>query len=359
METNDDLRKQMDGMIASVPAMLSEEEAGALKELLARVKNVVVCAHRAPDGDAVGSSLGWAAYLKQIGKRVRVIVPNPFPDFLKWMPQSHTIQFYEKHPLTSGEVIREADAVFCLDFSTEGRIGDMWKDVEGAKGEVVVIDHHLDPDIRRAKIMVSRPGMSSTCEMVLRTIIELGGYTQLEKSAAISLYAGMMTDTGGFTYNSSRPEIYQLIGLLLAKGIDKDKIYRNVFNNYSVHRIKFIGYVLNEKLNFYEGNKASVFTITREEMKRFQFVRGDAEGLVNMPLQVKGMRLSISLREDTEKDVVRVSLRSVDDLPCNEMAERFFNGGGHRNASGGELPFPMEDAVRTAERAIAAYADWL
>ena len=174
-------------------------------------------------------------------------------------------------------------------------------------------------------------------------------------AAATCLYTGMMTDTGGFTYNSANPEIYEIIALLLTKGIDKDKIYRNVFHVFSTDRIRLTGYVLYEKLQFFAKNKAAVFTLTREEMKRFHFIRGDAEGLVNMPLQVKGMKLSISLREDTERDVVRVSLRSVDDFPCNRMAEEFFNGGGHLNASGGELPFPLEEAEKTAQRAIEAY----
>ena len=165
----------------------------------------------------------------------------------------------------------------------------------------------------------------------------------------------MMTDTGGFTYASNNPEIYLIISLLLSKGIDKDKIYRNVFNTFSENRLRLTGYILNEKLRFYEHRRVSIFTLTREEMKRFKFIRGDAEGLVNMPLQVRGMRLSISLREDTEREVVRVSLRSVDDFPCNRMAEEFFNGGGHLNASGGELPFPIDEAVRTAERAIEQY----
>ena len=177
--------------------------------------------------------------------------------------------------------------------------------------------------------------------------------------AATALYTGMMTDTGGFTYNSNNPEIYLLISMLLSKGINKDKIYRNVYWSSKESRLRIIGYVLHEKLKFYENHRASIFTLTRQELKDLQYVRGDSEGLVNMPLEVKGMRLSISLREDTEKDVIRVSLRSVDDFPCNKMASEFFNGGGHLNASGGELPFPMEDAIRTAERAIEAYRDLL
>ena len=201
--------------------------------------------------------------------------------------------------------------------------------------------------------------MSSTCEIVFRLLYQLGGYETMTANGAAALYCGMMTDTGGFTYASSNPEIYLIISLLLQKGIDKDKIYRNVYNNYSPSRLKLQGYILYEKLTFFADNHASLFTLTREELKRFRFIRGDAEGLVNIPLQVRGMRLSVSLREDTERDLIRVSLRSVDDFPCNKMAEEFFNGGGHLNASGGTLPFPMEEAVKTAERAIEAYKDLL
>ena len=201
--------------------------------------------------------------------------------------------------------------------------------------------------------------MSSTSELVFRLILQLGGFEDMTQSMATCIYTGMMTDTGGFTYNSNDPAIYEIISMLLTKNIDKDKIYRNVFNVYSADRIRLTGYILYEKLNFYANNRASVFTLTRDEMKRFNFIRGDAEGLVNMPLQVKGMRLSISLREDTERDVIRVSLRSVDDFPCNKMAAEFFNGGGHLNASGGELPFPLSEAIKTAERAIEAYENLL
>lgn len=227
--------------------------------------------------------------------------------------------------------------------------------VARAKADKVIIDHHLDPDHSVAKQVISFPTMCSTCELVFRLILQLGGFEDMTQTTAICIYAGMMTDTGGFTYNSSNPEIYEIISMLLTKGFDKDKIYRNVFNVYSVDRIRLTGYILHEKLQFYSRNRASIFTLTREEMKRFNFIRGDAEGLVNMPLQVKGMRLSISMREDTERDVVRISLRSVDDFPCNKMAEEFFNGGGHLNASGGELPFPLSEAIKTAERAIEAY----
>lgn len=339
--------------------ILSDKELFALLRTIQQAQKVVICAHRGPDGDAVGASLAWGSYLRALGKQVSIIMPNPFPDFLRWIPGSQHISFYDKNETAAAKTIADAHLICCLDFNALSRLQEMGKLIEKAKADRIIIDHHLDPDRNMAQTIISHPEMCSTCELVFRLIHQLGGFEEMTPQAATAIYTGMMTDTGGFTYNSNNPEIYMIISLLLTKGIDKDKIYRNVFNNYSEHRIRFTGYILNEKLRFLENNRASLFTITREEMQRFHFIRGDAEGLVNMPLQVKGMRLSISLREDTEKDVVRVSLRSVDDFPCNRMAEQFFNGGGHLNASGGELPFPLEAAVATAEKAIAAFKDML
>lgn len=339
--------------------ILNNTEFVELMKAIQQSKRIVVCAHRGPDGDAVGSSLGWAEYLKSLGKQVTVVLPNPFPDFLRWLPNSHLIHFYARHEAAATQIINEADLIFCLDFNGLSRLQEMEGAVARAKADRILIDHHLNPDRNIAKLVISHPQMSSTSELVFRLILQLGGFEDMTQSMATCIYTGMMTDTGGFTYNSNDPAIYEIISMLLTKNIDKDKIYRNVFNVYSADRIRLTGYILYEKLNFYANNRASVFTLTRDEMKRFNFIRGDAEGLVNMPLQVKGMRLSISLREDTERDVIRVSLRSVDDFPCNKMAEEFFNGGGHLNASGGELPFPLSEAIKTAERAIEAYENLL
>ena len=339
--------------------LLNEQELQALRTHIAQSSRILICAHRGPDGDAVGSSLGWAEYLQQQGKQVDIVMPTPFPDFLRWMPGSQDIRFYARHEAEAEQVIAQADLIFCLDFNGLQRLQEMQAPVAAAQAKRIIIDHHLAPDRSIAAQVVSFPTRCSTSEIVCRLIIELGGWDELPQKAAVCLYTGMMTDTGGFTYNSNDPEIYEVISMLLTKGIDKDKIYRNVFNVYSEDRMRLTGYILYRKLRFYYNRHASIFALTREEMRRFHFIRGDAEGLVNMPLQVKGMRLSISLREDTERDVVRVSLRSVDDFPCNRMAEEFFHGGGHLNASGGELPFPLSEAMLTAERAIKAYADLL
>ena len=339
-------------------ALLSETDLLRLIQLIRPARKVVVCGHRNPDGDAIGAALAWAEYLQEIHKHVAIVMPNAFPDFLRWLPGSQSVICFDKHEQEVGQLFNEADVICCLDFNSLKRVGDMGAAIASSKAARLMIDHHLDPDPDAAQIIISHPELCATCEIVYRLIEQLGAYDTMSRAGATCLYTGMMTDTGAFTYNSSRPEIYRIISMLLKKGINKDRIYRNVFHNYSENRLRFTGYVLSEKTRFYNNHKASIFTITREEMKRFHFLRGDAEGLVNMPLQVKGMMLSISLREDTDKDVVRVSLRSVDDFPCNKMAEEFFHGGGHLNASGGELPFPLEEAIKTAEKAIEAYSPY-
>lgn len=330
-----------------------------LRGIIDRSRHIVVCAHRGPDGDALGSSLALAEVLRAVGKDVRVVLPNAFPDFLRWMPGSRDVAVYEGNECELDTVIAKADLICMLDFCEPGRLQNLADPIMSSRATRIMIDHHLNPDMTAASLVLSNPSASSTCELVFQVIGFLGLEKYISRNVAACIYTGMMTDTGGFTYNSARPEIYYIIGELLRRRIDKDRIYRKVYHNYSPSRLRFIGYVLNEKTAFYEKNRASVMTITREELQRFHYIRGDAEGLVNMPLQVRGMRLVISLREDTEKDVIRVSLRSVDDFPCNEMAAAFFNGGGHLNASGGELPFPMEEAVRTAEKAIEAFKDKL
>ena len=308
-----------------------------------------------PDGDAIGSTLGWAEYLRSIGKEPTIIVPDQYPDFLSWIPNTEKIVRYDKHPEKCDMLFKIADLVFCLDYNTTSRVDEMEKALVSSTAPKVLIDHHLDPDVP-AVLTISHPDLSSTCELVFRIVWQLDGFNRLSKQFAIPIYCGMMTDTGGFLYNSTRSEIYFIIGELLTKHIDKDKIYRNVYHNYSESRIRLMGFVMYEKLVYLPESHAAYYSLTRQEQKRFHFIKGDAEGLVNIPQQIKGLKLSISLREDTDKpNIVWVSLRSVDDFPCNKMAEEFFNGGGHLNASGGRINGTMEEAIAIVNQAIKAY----
>ena len=332
--------------------LLNDGDLECLRQLIAESEKIVVCCHQNPDGDAVGSVLGWSEYLRLQGKDPLMVVPDMYPDFLQWLPNTEKLVRYDKHTERVDAALADADLVFCLDFNRLERTEKMGEVMKDCAARKVMIDHHPDPTIPGA-FCISHPELSSTCEIVFRVIWQLGGFEAMGKKTAVPLYCGMMTDTGGFTYNSTAPEVYFIISQLLTKGINKDKIYRNVYNNYSEWRIRLIGYVLYQKLQVFSEKRACYFALTRQDLKRFRYVKGDAEGLVNMPLQIKNMRLSISLREDTERDnLIWVSLRSVDDFSCTKVAERWFNGGGHLNASGGRLNCSMEEAETIVRQAI-------
>ncbi len=339
--------------------LLTEEEAATLKEWIAVSERIVICAHKSPDGDALGSALAWGLYLHSIGKNPMIIMPDAYPDFLQWLPGSERVVRYDRRPELAKAMMERAEIVFCLDFCEVDRVGDMQESLKTSPARKVTIDHHLNPS-KDCDLLISHPQLCSTSELIFRIVWQLGGFPHMNKKWATCVYCGMMTDTGGFTYNSNDPAIFHIISELLTKHIDKDLIYRKVYNNYSAHAIRFRGYIMDKKLEVWEELHASCFSLTKEEMKEYHFVKGDVEGLVNIPLRIKGQKLSISLREDTEQEnLIYVSLRSVDDFPCNEMAEKFFNGGGHLNAAGGKLFCGIEEAKTIAAEAIQAYSDLL
>ena len=338
---------------------MNEDQLVQLNQLISNAQNIIITCHKGPDGDAIGATLAWAEYLTSIGKEPTMIVPDQYPDFLTWMPNTQHIIRYDKHREKCDMLFKIADLIFCLDYNTLSRVDEMEQALVSSPAARVLIDHHLKPDVP-AVLTISEPEACSTCELIFRIVWQMGAFQRQTKHFAVPVYCGMMTDTGGFLWNSSRCEIYFIISQLLTKRIDKDRIYRNVYHNYSEDRLRLMGYVLYEKLVYLPEYHAAFYTLTKDELRRFHFIKGDAEGLVNIPQQIKGLKVSISLREDTDKpNLVWVSLRSVDDFPCNLMAEQFFNGGGHLNASGGRIYGTMQDAIETVRKAVEAFADRL
>ena len=339
--------------------IMNEDQLAQMNQLISNANNILITCHKSPDGDAIGATLAWAEYLTSIGKEPTMIVPDQFPDFLTWLPNSQKIVRYDRHREKCDMLFKIADLIFCLDYNTPSRVDEMEQSLVNSPANRVLIDHHLKPEVP-AVLTISQPEACSTCELIFRIVWQMGAFEQQTKHFAVPVYCGMMTDTGGFLYSSTRSEIYFIISQLLTKHIDKDRIYRNVYHNYSEDRIRLMGYVLYEKLVYIPEYNAAFYTLTKDELRRFHFIKGDAEGLVNIPQQIKGLKLSISLREDTDKpNIIWVSLRSVDDFPCNLMAEQFFNGGGHLNASGGRINGTMQEAIETVRKAIEAFGDRL
>ena len=331
-----------------------ESDVRKLSELIEKNTFFALVCHTNPDGDAMGSTLGLADWLRTLGKTAVVVVPDLYPDFLNWLPGAQESVRADKYPEKAALTLAAADVIFCMDFNVLDRTSDVEPLLCGAKAHLVHIDHHLDPELF-CELSFCNPKSSSTCELVYTLIEAMHGEEHLTKQGAVCLYCGMMTDTGAFTFNSNRADIFYIISRLLEKGIDKDDIYRRVFYNYSEGRLRLMGYTLYEKMRLFPERKASLITLTKEEMNRFHFVKGDTEGFVNLPLQIRNVRFSAFLREDTEKDEVHVSLRSIGNFPCNRFASTYFNGGGHLNASGGRYYGTLDDAVAHFEKAIEEF----
>lgn len=321
-------------------------------EWLKETEKVVIVTHISPDGDAMGSSLGLYHFLTSQGKTVNIIVPNAFPEFLKWMPGAKDITLYDKNKEYANKLIADANMICCLDFNALKRIEEMGIAVKEAKARKVMIDHHPFPD-DICSIVMSHPEISSTSELVFRLISRMGYFDDITKEGAECIYTGMMTDTGSFTYNSNNQEIYFIISQLISKGIDKDDINRSVYNTYSESRLRLMGYVLYSKMKVYPEYQAAMISLTQDELKEFNYVKGDSEGFVNIPLSIKEVKFVVFFREDT--DMIKVSLRSVGDFPCNKFASEYFGGGGHLNASGGEFYGTMQQAIEIFEQALEKY----
>lgn len=330
--------------------LILQENVDEVKNIIDGGTRFVVLAHKNPDGDAVGSSLAMCHYLHSLGKICHVVLPNHFPDFLAWLPMAGDVVFYDDEPERSKELFEEADAFFCLDFNTLSRVGDMGTAIAASNAPKLLVDHHLQPSQEFA-VSISHPVACSTAELVFRLIMRLSGSDAISFEIAQCIYTGMMTDTGAFAYASTRKDIYLIIAELLGKGIDKDLIYRKVFYTSSLSRMRLWGFTLCEKLKLYNKYNAALITLSHNELMRFYAQKGDTEGLVNQPLQIKGVRFSCFFREE-QPGKINVSLRSVDDFPCNAVAAEFFNGGGHKNASGGELYCSMGEAVERFREAL-------
>ena len=317
-----------------ITKVIREELVLKTRKVIDHHHRFVIVAHVSPDGDAMGSSLALCLFLRELGKEASVVLPDSISDNLRWLPGAAEAFIFDEQADVASEVIADAEVIFCVDFNGVKRMGRMGELVAKAKAVRIMIDHHLYPE-PFCDVCISHPEISSTSELVFRLICRMGCVEMLTPEIATAVYTGMMTDTGAFTYNSGSPEIYLIIAELLKVGINKDKIYDRVFNTFSADRERLMGYTINRKMHIFDPYGAAMISLTRDELKAYNYRKGDTEGFVNIPLSIKGVVFSAFFRE--EEEYVKVSLRSKGDFPANLVAERYFNGGGHKNAAGGEF----------------------
>lgn len=315
----------------------------AFKALLGSPKKVVITTHHKPDADALGSSLGLSAYLKKKGHSVTVITPTDYPSFLNWMQGNDEVIVYEPNQVAESEkLVEAADLIFCLDFNALSRINDLGEAVRKSRSTKILIDHHLEPeafydyaywDVKAA----------ATAELVYELIKMLGDKHLVDQDMAESLYAGIMTDTGGFKHSNTTKNVHLITAELIELKADNAKVAKLIYDNNSLDRLRFTGYALSQKLKVLPELCTAYFDITAEELKRFNSKTGDTEGLVNFALSIEGIKLAAVIIDRTE--AVKISFRSAGEFSVNDFARAHFEGGGHRNAAGGKSDLSLEQTV--------------
>lgn len=325
--------------------------------LLAQPKNIVITTHHKPDGDALGSSLGLYHWLKAKGHRVEVVLSSDFPDFLNWMPGRESIIIFPNDAKQAERLIQQADIIFCLDYSALSRTNILEPVLRAANGQKWMIDHHLDPE-DFASLSYWDSTAAATAQLVYTFITDVYEDTEaITPEIATCLYAGIMTDTGSFRFRSTTAAVHLIISKLIDAGARNWEIHEHIYNSSTENRLKFLGYCLLNCLEVIPEYNTAVFAVTKEDLEQFHVTTGDTEGLVNYALSVKGIRLAALFIDRTE--LIKLSLRSTGEIPCNEICKKYFNGGGHLNAAGGSSTEQLSQVVNKFKSILPAYKEIL
>ncbi|AVI49764.1 DHH family phosphoesterase [Pukyongia salina] len=322
---------------------MNEAITASAKALLATPKNIVVVGHKNPDGDAVGSCLALANTLNAMGHEAQVIMPNDFPDFLKWLPDCEQVLIFDKEVEKSTRFINDAELIFTLDFNALDRTGDMVQPLSEATADFILIDHHQQPD-DYAAVIYSDTAMSSTCEMVFHFIDALGKLDLITADTATLLYTGIMTDTGSFRYPATSATTHRVIAHLIECGVNNAEIHQNIYDTNTPDRIALLGVAL-QNMKILPEYRTAYITLSQQELDENNFKKGDTEGFVNYALSVSGVVFALIFIENKQEQIVKISLRSKGSFSVNEFARKYFNGGGHTNAAGGRSSLPLDKTI--------------
>ena len=332
-------------------------DTASLIDLLAQPQKIVITTHHKPDGDAMGSSLGLYNYLIQQGHHAQVITPTDYPQFLNWMPGNGDVIIYTDNVTKADQLIADADMIFCLDFNALGRINEMGEKVGESNALKIMIDHHLEPqdfdDYRHWDI-----NACATAQLVYTFIVEVLGHKELVNADVAScLYTGIMTDSASFRLPNTTSTVHRIVADLIDAGAPNARIHELVYNDSTEMRLKFLGHCLANKLQVFNEFNTALITVTADELKEYDVITGDTEGIVNYALSISNVRLAAFMVE--RKDKVKLSLRSKGDFPANEICKKYFSGGGHRNAAGGVSSDSLQETVEQFKLILPKYKNLL
>lgn len=304
---------------------------------------IVITAHKSPDGDSIGSSMALFHLLQKWNKNVSVVHPDSAPEFLHWVPNQEVIVDFENHAEKATELLQAADLIFCLDYNEPSRVGkDMQEVLVQSNAVKVMIDHHLHP-ADFCDFTLSETSACSTCELLFQWLKAIQRENEIDETIGKCLYLGIMTDTGSFRFPSVSSGTHEIAAFLIEKGVKHFEIHEAVFDTNTIDRIRLKGYALSEKLVLIPGIPVAYASLSEEELNRFNYQKGDTEGLVNQILGIQGIKMAVFFAEKDEK--VKISFRSKGEYVVNQLANDHFEGGGHAYASGGISFVSLDETI--------------
>ena len=317
---------------------------------LTEKKKIVITMHQKPDADAMGSSLALYHFLKQFGHEVELISPTNWARWLDWMEGVREVYDYELEKTEADKILEAADWLFCLDYNHFNRTRHMAPKLASIRCTKILIDHHREPDEVSFQYGISNTNKSSTCEMIYDFIVGSGHRDKINCFISECLYAGMVADTGSFRFSSTTANVHHAVAALKEEGLDHTRVHEALYDNFLENRLRFLGHVLSNRLEiFYELNTAMIY-VSKMELLKYEIKTGDTEGLVNYPLSIQGIKLvGCVIDRDEER---KWSFRSKGNFDCNAFARKYFNGGGHFNASGGNDQAPLSQTIQKFKKAI-------
>lgn len=337
---------------------MTKSDYSTIKSLLNGSGNIIITSHYNPDGDAVGSAMAMYHTLKCINPNVVVVLPNRFPDFLRWLPGADDVVIFDQNTrqFMSG-IFNKASLIFCLDYNTPSRVENMEETLRNASATKILIDHHPHPDTEAFQFLLSKTSASSTAELVFEFLEETELTHCITKSAAESLYTGIITDTGSFSFACNNAKTYRITADLVDKGVKPDRLHRLIYDNFSESRLRLLGHAFAEKLLIFHKYRTAIISLTKDDLTRFNYKAGDTEGIVNYPLSIKEINVSILMTE--REGLIRLSFRSKGQFAVNQIAQQYFEGGGHRNAAGGNSYLSIEASIEKIKEILPLYEDEL
>ncbi len=326
------------------------------KEIEAEIQaasHIVITAHKSADGDSVGSSLGLLYFIEKLGKKAVVCHPDKAPDFLFWLDTS-SILLMEEHPEEVSAEMKKADLIFCLDYNATNRVGpDMQVLLEEATCKKIMIDHHLNPE-DFPSLAVSETSASSTAQLIVDLIEQSGHLDLLDKKMGTPLYLGILTDTGSFKFNSVKPHTHEVLAKILAAGVEHHLIHEQLSDNNTESRLRLQGYAMSEKLEILYDHNVAIISLSKEELAKYHYKKGETDSLANLLLSIKGMKAAVVFKE--RDGIMKISFRSKGtENPVNVLAKEHFNGGGHANAAGGMSELTVEETLAQLRTVIPQY----